>query len=168
MSPMDPAAINDHHNLFVGFPKDVHNLMEVLAECLGIKMGDDLIEDARGPILHGTNDVEQHATGDPAPGARAKPRLAFECFVTFDVTLAYWTCGETRTLRCPPPARAGQGKAPEDGFVFIQQNDFALASPILQSGEFERGICEVCGVGIKATSGTIVAYLLFFNPRSRG
>jgi hypothetical protein len=40
-------------------------LMEVLAEFLGIKMGDDLIEDARGPILHGTNDVEQHATGDP-------------------------------------------------------------------------------------------------------
>jgi hypothetical protein len=46
-------------------------LMEVLAECLGIKMGDDLIEDARGPLLHGTNDVEQHATGDPAPRARA-------------------------------------------------------------------------------------------------
>ena len=29
---MDPAAINDHHDLFVGFAKDVHDLMQILAQ----------------------------------------------------------------------------------------------------------------------------------------
>ena len=43
MRPMDPAPIDDHHHLFAGFTKDVHDLMEVLAEFLSIKMGDDLI-----------------------------------------------------------------------------------------------------------------------------
>ncbi len=120
VSPMDSAAINDHHHLFVGFTKDVHDLMEVLAEFLGIKMGDDLIEDARGPILHGTNDVEQHATGDPAPRARADPRLTFERLFTSDLTLAQWPRGETIALGAAPPAQPGQGKTPQDGFIFVE------------------------------------------------
>src|SRR4029453_14006217 len=110
--PMDPAAIHDHHHLFVGFTKDVHDLMEVLAQLLGIKVRDDLIEDARGPILHGTNDVEQHATGDPAPRAIADPRLTFERLFTADLTLAEWTRGEAIALGAAPPALPGQGKAP--------------------------------------------------------
>jgi len=50
MRPMDAAAIDDHHDLFARFPKDMHDLMEILAQLLGIKMGHDLIEDFRGPI----------------------------------------------------------------------------------------------------------------------
>jgi len=33
----------------------------------------------------------------------------------------------------------------------------------LQGGEFERAVSEIDRGGIKATRGTIVAYLLFFN-----
>lgn len=118
--PMDPAAINDHHHLFVGFPKDVHDLMEVLAEFLGIKMGDDLIEDARGPILHSTNDVEQHPAGDAAPRAILEPRLPLEGFVAFDLTLTQRAGGEAIALGAAPPAQPGQGKAPQDGFIFVE------------------------------------------------
>src|SRR5712671_1616219 len=75
--------------------------------------------------------------------------------------------GEARALGCAPPARAGQGKAPEHRFVFIEQNDLTPACSILQGSEFEGAIREVCGMGIKTPGGTIVAYLLFFNtPRT--
>ena len=54
---MDPAAIDDHHDLFAGFAKRRHDLMEILAQLLGIKVGHDLIEDFRGPILDRTDDA---------------------------------------------------------------------------------------------------------------
>src|SRR5262245_6853167 len=163
MRPMDPAPIDDHHHLFAGFTKDVHDLMEVLAEFLGIKMGDDLIKDARGPILHGTNDTEQHAPGDATPRAVLHPRLPFATFFLFDLALAQRACGQAIPLGFATPARAGQGKAPHDRFVFIEQNDLATMSLVLQGGEFESAVSEIGRGGIKATSGTIVAYLLFFN-----
>jgi hypothetical protein len=63
-----------------------------------------------------------------------------------------------------PPAGAGQSKTPQDGFVFIEQNDLATASAVLQGSQFERAIREVGGVGIEATRGPIVVYVLFFKP----
>ena len=50
---------DDHHPFFLGFAKDTHDLMEVLAQCLGVKMGHDCIEDAGCAIWHSPNDVEQ-------------------------------------------------------------------------------------------------------------
>ena len=94
-----------------------------------------------------------------------QPRLAFEGLLAFDLTLAQRARGEASALRFAPPTCTGQGKAPQDGFVFIEQNNLAPASPILQGGEVERGIREVCGGGIKAPGGTIVAYILFFNAQ---
>ena len=36
--PMNPAAVDDHHDLFAGFAEGRHDLMEILAQLLGIKM----------------------------------------------------------------------------------------------------------------------------------
>jgi hypothetical protein len=80
----------------------------------------------------------------------------------FDVTLAQRARVDASALRCAPPARAWESKAPEDRFVFIEQNDLAPASPVLQGGKGERAIGEIGRGGIKATGGTIVAYILFF------
>ena len=63
------------------------------------------------------------------------PRLAFKALVAFQLTLAQWTHREARALGGAPPARAGQGKAPENRFVFIEQNDLATPCSILQVGE---------------------------------
>src|SRR4249919_1933836 len=49
--PMDPAAIDDHHDLFVRFAEGRHHLMEILTQLLGIKVGHDLREDFGGAIL---------------------------------------------------------------------------------------------------------------------
>ena len=40
---MAPAAINNHHDLFAGFAPGGHHWMEILAQCLRIKMGDDFL-----------------------------------------------------------------------------------------------------------------------------
>ena len=67
LRPMDATAIHHHNDLSVGFAKDVHDLMNILAQGFCVKMRHDLIEDFRGAILDGPHDAEQHATGDAAP-----------------------------------------------------------------------------------------------------
>ena len=161
--PMDAAAIDDHHDLFASCAEGRHHLMDILAQRLGIKMWDDLIKDFGCPILDGAQHAEPHTAGDAAPGAILHPRLAFEGLLAFDLALAQWTYWEASALGGAPPAGTGEGKAPQDGFVFIEQNDLATTSLVLKGGEFERAVSEISRGGIKATSGTIVAYLLFFN-----
>jgi hypothetical protein len=117
---MDPTAIDDHHDLFRGFAEDRHDLMEILAQRLRSKMWDDFIDDAGGAVLHGANDRQQHATGETAPRAMLQPHLAFEAFFAFDLALAQRARGEANALRFVPPARAGQGKTPEERFIFIE------------------------------------------------
>src|SRR5215475_1424346 len=160
---VDPAAVDDHHDLFVRCAEDCHHLVHILAQLLGIKVRHNFREDFGSTILDCPQDAEQHTAGDPAPGAIAEPRLAFEGFIAFDLTLTQGTSEQTRALGGAPPAGAGQGKAPEDRFVFIEQNDLAPARPVLEGRKVDRAIGEVGGVGIEATSGPIVAYVLFFK-----
>jgi hypothetical protein len=46
---MEPAPIDDHHDLFPGFPEGGHDLMNILAKRLRINMRDDFIEDFEVP-----------------------------------------------------------------------------------------------------------------------
>ena len=112
VGPMDPAAIDDHHDVFARFAEGGHDLMEILTQLLGIKVGYDFIEDFRGAILDSADDAEQDATGDATPRAIPQPHLAFEGLLAFDLALAQWACREASALGGAPPARAGQGKAP--------------------------------------------------------
>ena len=164
--PMEPAPIDDHHHLFTSGAEGGHHLMEILAQLLGIKMRHDLIEHFGGPILDGTKHAQQHAAGDAAPGAILPPRLAFAGFLAFDLALAQWPYWEASALGGVPPARAGQGKAPQDGFVGIEQNDLPTARLVLEGGKFQSPIREVSGVGLQATGGTIVAYPFFLMHRA--
>src|SRR5919205_3549907 len=140
VGPMDAAAIDDHHDLCADFAERRHDLMQILAELLRIKVRHDFVEDFGGPILHGANHAEQYPAGDPAPGAIAAPRVPFEGFVAFDLTLAQRTYREAGALGSAPPARAGQGKAPQDRFIGIEQNDLPAARLVLKGGKFQSPI----------------------------
>ena len=105
--PVDPAAIDDHHDLFAGFAEDRHHLVPILPQLLGIKVRHNFREDFGGAILHRPNDTEQDAAGDPAPGAIADPGLAFQGLVAFKLTLAQGPCGEASAPRCAPPPGSG-------------------------------------------------------------
>jgi hypothetical protein len=157
MRSVAPAPVDYHHNLLLGFPEGGHHLVEILAQLLRIKVRNDFIEDLGGAVLDRANHRKQHPTRDPAPGAIAHPRWAFETLIAFDLAWAEGTRRQPRALGFAPPARPRQGKTPEDGFIFIEQNDLPLAGLVLQGGEFERGIREVRGVGSEPPSGTTVA-----------
>src|SRR5215813_1731652 len=165
--PVDPAAIDDHHDLFVRFAEDCHHLVHILSQLLGITVRHNFREDFGSTILDRPQDTEQPPARDPAPGTIAEPRPAFEGFIAFDLTRAQGTGGQTRALGWAPPAGAGQGKAPEDRFVFIEHNDLAPTCPVFEGRKVDRTRGEVGGGGIEATSGTIGADVLFFKtPRT--
>ena len=155
--PMNPAAVDDHHDLFASFAEGRHDLMEILAQLLGIKVRHDFIEDFGGPILDCPNDTEQHAAGDTAPGAILPPCLPFEGLLALNLTLAQRADGEASPPGCMPPARTGQRKAPQDRFVFIEQNDLTPTGLIFERREVDRGIREGSGVRIQAPGGAVVA-----------
>jgi hypothetical protein len=155
--PLDPAASDDHHDVLAGCAEDRHDLMEIVAQLLGIKVRHDFREDFGGALLDGPKDTEQHAAGDTAPGAILHPRLPFEGLLAFKLTLTQWAYGEASTLGCAPPARAGQRKAPPDCFVFIEQNDLIPTGLIFESCEVDRGIREGSRVRSQAPGGAVVA-----------
>jgi len=166
--PMDAAAIDDHHDLCASGAEGGPHVREIVAQLLGITMRDDLREDFGGPILDGTKHTQHHAAGDAAPGAIRHPRLAFAGVLACDLALAQWTYREASALGCVPPARAGQGKAPQDGCVFREHNDLPTTSLGLEGGQCKSPIREGSGVGSQAPGGTIGAYRLFFKtPRTR-
>lgn len=165
--PMDPAPIDDHHDLFPGAAKERHQLMDILTKPFRIKLGDDLVEDFRGAILDRANDTEQHPAGDTAPRAIADPRLAFEALVAFDLTLAQRPGGQASALRFAPPACPRQGEAPEDRFILIEQNDLTPTSPVLQGGKFKRRPRQLSGGGSKSPRGATVTDVFFLTRRGR-
>src|SRR5262249_49809920 len=128
-----------------------------------LKMRDNRIEDFRGAILDSAHDAEQHAAGLTAPTPIAPPRLAFEGLFACDLARTQRPGGEAIPLGFAPPARTRQGKTPEDGFIFIEQNDLTTTGLVLQSGKCERGIREVRWLGIKSTGGATVIDVFFLG-----
>ena len=120
-------------------------------------MRHDVITDLRSAILDGADDTEQHAAGDTAPRAVLPPRLPFVTFLLFDLALAQRACGQAIPLGAAPPAQPGQGKAPHDRFIFIEQDDLPATCAVLQGSEFKRAIGEISRRGIEPSSGTAVA-----------
>src|SRR5262249_12954029 len=107
------------------------------------------------------------AAGDATPRAIRQPRLAFEGLVAFDLTLASRAWRKARALGLAPPARAGQRKAPQDRFVFIEHNDLATARRVLEGGKCERAVGEISRGGIQSAGGAGEAQRVFFNtPRT--
>jgi len=116
-------------------PNVGHDLMDILPKALCIKMRDDHREDFRGAILDSPDDTEQHAAGDPAPGAIESPDVALEGLFRFDVTRTQGTGGQASALGGAPPAGPGQGQTPEHHFVGIEQEECAPARLVLEGSE---------------------------------
>ena len=58
--PMDATAVDDHDDLLPRVTKEGPHLLDILAQSLRIKMGDDLREDFRGALLDRANDAEHY------------------------------------------------------------------------------------------------------------
>ena len=160
--PVDATAVNDHHDLFPGMAKERHHLLDRVAQPLGITLGDDCREDFRGAILDGADNAEQSPTGHTAPTPVGPPRLTFEHLCAFNVAGTEGADGEAKTLGgAAPPARSRERKTPDNGFIFIQQNNLAPLGTVLQSGQFARRPRQVSRVGSEASCGAAVAEVFF-------
>jgi hypothetical protein len=95
------------------------------------------------------------------------PGLAFEEFLAFDLTLAQWARREAGAWHFAPPTRPGQGKTPEDRFIFIEQNDLTPAGPVLEGREFQRRPRQLSGVRSEPSCGSAVADVFFLTRRGR-
>ena len=168
VGPMAPAAIHDHHDVFAGVAEGGHDLMELWAELLGVQVGHDFREDLRRTLLDRADDAEEDAAGEATPRAILQPRLAFERLSAFALPLAQRTSREACTRRCPPPARAGQGTAPEAGVVCREHNDLTTTRLVLAGGKCASAVSEISRGGIPAASGAGEASVVFFHtPRTR-
>jgi hypothetical protein len=164
--PMDAAPVHDHHNLLLRMAEDRHHLMNILAQLLGIKVRHDFIEDLRGAILHGANNVQQDAAADPAPGAMLRPDLPLERFLPFDEAGAQRAGGQAIALRAARPPAMEEGKTPHDRLICVEQDDLATPRLILQRSQVARALGELGGLGIEAARGTTIAQRVFFKaPR---
>ena len=161
--PMAPAAIDAHHDLFLGFPAGGPDWVTIVAQLLRLKMRDALREDLRSALWDGAADAEQHAAGDAAPRAILSPCRAFAAFFACALALAQGTWQETRAVGLPPPAGAWQGKAPQDGCVCIEQKALPTASRVLDGGQFQSPRREVSGGRLEPSGGTTGAYVGFFH-----
>jgi len=161
--PVDATAVDHHDDLFPGVAQEGHHLMDILAQPLRIKMGDDLRENLRGAILDRANDTEQDPAGHAAPTPVVHPRLAFAGLVAFDLAVAQGPCGQTSALRFAPPAHPGQGKTPDDGFIFIEQDDLTPTGLGLQGGKCESTPRQLSGGRSEPPRGTAGADVFFFH-----
>ena len=139
--PMDPAVIDDHHDLCAGCADGRHPWMARVAHLLGSTVRHDGREDCGGPLLDRPHDPEPPTAGETAPRALASPRGALERCVACALTLTQRAGGEARARGLAPPARAGPGTAPPERGVCRAPQDLATTSPGRQgsAGDSARG-----------------------------
>ena len=161
--PMDATAIDHHDDRFPRAAKERHHLMDILAKPLSLEMGNDFKEDFRRPILDGTKHAQQHPAGHAAPTPIAHPDLAFEGLFAFDLAPAQRAYGQAIPLGFPPPAGTGEGKAPEDRFIGIEQDNLATTGTVFERCEVDRRVGQVCRGRRQLPCRPAVAERLFFK-----
>ena len=166
--PVHPPAVDDDDDLFAGGAKASHARGDILATPRGIALRPDLIEDFRRARLDRAQDTQQHPTGHATPTAITAPRWALEGFVACEVAAAEGPGRPAKALGCAmPPACSGQGKPPENGGIFLEQNARALTGTVCQGGQCHRCPRQLSGLGRERPGGTVVADGFFFGPHGR-
>lgn len=117
---MYPAPIDDEDDFLPGRAEGGHELVEILTELRGVKVGHELIKDFGGAVLHRTHQGEQDPVFEAVPRMILLPRLAFARFGVVDLAARQRTEREPVAGRLMPPADPREGKAPQHGFICVQ------------------------------------------------
>ena len=142
--PMDATAIPHHAHLFPCAATERHHLRDIVAQPLSLTMGNDLKEDFRRPLLDRTKHAQQHTTGYAAPAPVAQPGLAFEGLLALNLAPAQRAYGQAIPWGFPPPAGAGQGKAPQASCIGIEQDTLTPTGAVCERREVARRVGQVC------------------------
>jgi hypothetical protein len=112
VGPLEPTAIDDPDDVCAGLAAGRHDVMEIVASFLSLKVGHDWREDVRGALLDGADDAAPHTAGDATPRAGLPPvcRLPLSGCVIWP-----WRSGRVgrryRWARRPQPS-LGRAKRP--------------------------------------------------------
>jgi hypothetical protein len=138
VGPLEPTAIDDPDDVCAGLAAGRHDVMEIVASFLSLKVGHDWREDVRGALLDGADDAAPHTAGDATPRAGLPPRLPFATLWLCDLALAQRACGQTLPLGAAPPAQPGPGQAPHDRCLCIAHDALPATCAGLQGGACKR------------------------------
>jgi hypothetical protein len=161
LRPVEATAVGADDSLLAGVAQAGHHWMEILPPPLRLQMGDALGEDCGGALRDRAHATAPPPGGDPAPGARAAPRLAFAALVACARTRAQGSGGPASALGVAPPARPGQGQTPEAGVICREQHDRTAAGPGRAGRACERRPRARSGVGSAPARGPAGAAVFF-------
>ena len=101
------------------------------------------------PALHRPYDTEQHTRSDARPTAMLLPGLSLEVLLWIDLMTRQRVQGQAIALIFVPPAGSWQGKAPNDGFIFVEQDEVALLCLLLKVGQLDAGLSQFMRIGVE-------------------
>ena len=129
---------------------------------LGVNIRFALIDNVCCSVLEETNLVKFFPARNPSPVARASPSVTFKRFLSFDLAASQLLCVQTCSRSAAPPAQPMQSKAPQNRFVYIEQDDLTPACLVLECSKSDRGIRECSQVESQPTCGAIEAHRVSF------
>ncbi len=150
---MDATAIDEEDDCLTRRAEGRHALMPIVPPCVGIKRGHDFIADLGGSVLHGAHQGAQDPILEAVPGVIRPPGLPLTRCGLVHLALGQGTEGQPIARRLMPPAGPGQGKAPQDGLVFLQEDDLATLGAVCEGGECKASRHQGGGVGLQTSGG---------------
>jgi hypothetical protein len=160
-----PAALDDQHDVLAGCADGGQHVLELWAPLLGLPVRHDVRAAFRRAILAGTDATAPDAPGEATPRAVRPPRLPWATFCLLARALAQGAAGEAPARCGAPPARAGQGTAPEHRVVVIEHTDRATARLGREGGQCQSPLGEVSGGGSRRPVGRAELTAFFFLHR---
>jgi hypothetical protein len=90
-----------------------------------------------------------------------KPSVSLEALLMIDLIARQRVKGQAIALILTPPTSSGQGEAPHDRFIFIEQDELVPPGLLLQLGQSGPRLSELIGVGLELAGGAVVAEAFF-------
>ena len=91
------------------------------------------------------------------------PGLSLEVLLLIDLMTRQGVKGQAIALIFVPPAGSWQGKAPNDGFIFVEQDEVALLCLLLKVGQLDAGLSQFMRIRVQSAGGSIITQALFFS-----
>ena len=91
------------------------------------------------------------------------PSLSLAVLLWIDLMTRQRVKGQAIALIFVPPAGSWQGKAPNDGFIFVEQDEVALLCLLVKVGQLDAGLSQFMRIRVQSAGGSIRTQALFFS-----
>ena len=85
-----------------------------------------------------------------------EPGLSFETLLMLKLIARQRVKRQAIALILTPPTSSGQGEAPHDRFIFIEQDELILPGLLLQLGQLEACLSQLMRIRVEPAGGAVV------------